>query len=233
MQSSAAFFGGAVLGGILAAACGFDLFPGEGIDPTAVSLRERELDEELRRQQESFAQMQQGLAWSQEQADRLQSKLASAHRAKTRSQQAVASAQALDRVQAKAHHEEVARLRGDLAGANERLARAATEVRKTQEQLHRQLVRFFARGRDAFDAVLVSEYLASEPSRDEQQEVVLQLIKWNKDVLQALPHDPARVEWPPGTRGAAVGVTARQEEASITTAGSGARATSGDSGRTP
>jgi len=237
MQSSATFFGGAVLGGILAAACGFDLFPGEGTDPA--SRTDRELESDLRRQNKSLEEVRLALSRSQEHADELQSRLETEQRARKSSRISAASREARRVARAKAHTAELARLREKVAGAEETLAVATAEVRKTKGQLHRQLLRFFARGRDPRDAVLVSEYLASGPSKEEQQDLFLQLIKWNKEVLQALPRDPSRVAWPPRTEVLAVGAPARggilQEgnEASIRAAASGTQAASGDAERGP
>lgn len=199
MQRAAAFFGGAVLGGIISAASGLDLF--EADRRAAREEARQRAEDELQKTRSLLARAKEMLLESGERNRELAvrpgpreaagSKAAS--RAASRDDRSRLLEDRIARGEAEAGQlrVEIVRLQGELVTAREALVSAALESRECNAQRHEQLLRFFARERDAYDAALVSEYLTSDRSKDEKQSLILELIKKNKEVLMSIPHDPA------------------------------------------
>lgn len=223
MQRAAAFFGGAVLGGVISAACGFDLFREDGDSARRVALERSQ--EELQKTKGLLAKARELLSKSGERTGELTvmtgaldaSIVERPGSSRERDERSHLLEEQLGKSRAEADRlrGEAARLANEAAAARHAFASAAVEVRKWKGQIHQQLLRFFSKERNAEDATLVSQYLASSISKDEKQALVLELIKRNKEVLLSLPHEAteperARVE---ESGSSVVGATAKEEPA--------------------
>ncbi len=184
MQKAAAFFGGAFLGGVLSAACGFDLFRDD---------REREpretiagLKEELRGTKALLDQSKELLRTTDSRAKALGEKLASREVAPAGRTAQAELAQV--RPELAAYRGEIARLQTEIEANRRSRDAAADEARRWESLLKDQVLSFFSRERDEWDAALASKFLAAAGSKEAQQELILALIRRNKPILMSLPH---------------------------------------------
>jgi len=160
MQRAVAFFGGAVLGGIISAASGLDLFEAD----RRVAREEARLraEDELQKTKGLLVRAKEMLAKSDERIRELIARPGSRDEGASKADSRDASRDDKSRLledriargQAEAgqHRVEIVRLQGDLVMAREALVSAALESKQCNTQLHEQLLRFFARERDADDA---------------------------------------------------------------------------------
>lgn len=200
MQRAATFFGGVCLGGILAAACGFDLFRRESESGEKALLAN--LDVEARQARalvnESKSLLREYESRIAALSEKLQHKdveLSSLRSGPPPSMGGIAARASASEAQARAESTglkaELARLSQEVEVARKGREAAQAEAARWEGLLRDQILRFFARERDDADATIASEYLARSPNKESIQELILALIQRNKPILMSLPHDPA------------------------------------------
>jgi len=185
MHRIAAFFGGIAAGGVISAACGFDLFEADRTQE-AQAVVDR-LKAEAAGTRDRLKRAEELLRESSQKSQSLQEKLASCE-----SQVSAIKVPEAARLQGEAARAraEASELRSTLArtqleadAGRKALLEAHRVVEDLRQLLHDQVLAFFARERDEWDAGLVSSYLKSEASRDSQKELLLALIERNKPLL--------------------------------------------------
>jgi hypothetical protein len=192
MQHSAVFLGGALLGGVLAAACGFDLYPiEETAHATLVAARARsaDLDKELevvhddqRRLLESEAEARVGAGRMAQDLELVRQELDTAradketivNRLDDRDHQ-------LDRLS-----EELVLTRADLTRFRGELAAARDAADDARSDLFALALRFFSVPRPESDRGLAAAFLSSDRTPGELVEFVLNLRYNSPDLLLSL-----------------------------------------------
>ena len=206
MQSAAAFLGGAVVGTVLSAACGFDLFREEERDGSrdgSGEVRARG-EEDLEQTKALLSKAKDLLASADERSRTLSSSVKDLEKENARLREnakigvaerekelrRVAESSAASRVAAERFRGDLEKLQVQLASANHASRASAHELEQWKTAINRQALRFFARERCVEDAPFASEYLASPGSRDEKRALLLELIQRNKTMLLSLSHEP-------------------------------------------
>jgi len=189
MHSTGVFFGGLAVGGILAAACGFDLFPGGRGDGRASEAARTELKEA----RSALARAAESARRAEARSVELEAKLAAA-----RDRQGLDAG--LEKVIASRSAEadflrsEAAHLGAELRAAREAAQAAQSENRRLRRDVLHHILDYFARERSPAEAGLVTRYLATDASKEEQHALVLELLKRNREAMLARPQaegDPA------------------------------------------
>ncbi|MBI4601873.1 MAG: hypothetical protein HY721_07915 [Planctomycetes bacterium] len=195
MQTSAVFFGGAVVGAVIAAACGLDLFPEdrEG-SPELEAARDeaqkaRAAGARAKAALDAAEARARALAERAEKAEKvdLAAKAAREREATQTTERAEAGRL---RAEIDQRRGEDGRLRAELASARTLAAHATAEVGRIRSEARDLLRHLFARERDPADAAVVSRYLATA-SKEDQQALILALIPRNKHLLLEMPAAPA------------------------------------------
>jgi hypothetical protein len=184
------FFGGLLLGGLLSAACGFDLFSPEAARREALlaekearqrseaaleieQARARELSRKLARLEEESE------ALSREHALAVEAAAALARAASVLGRELAEKSERLEAVDSHA-----ARLERELSEARREASRLLAE-------LDLQALRFFSRPRPADDVDLAGECLLRDGALAEKREVVVNLRRYSPDLLLSLRSRPA------------------------------------------
>lgn len=187
MEKSAVFFGGLLLGVVLSAACGLDLFPSGNLEPAAARKLKGEL--EIVRGELEVVRIGSRLHKTRlEQRDkeigRLTSELRSA---------AKRSGEDLDSARDD-WMDERGRLEAELFDLRDReaaaVAQAGVDQRRFEQVLaseYERLLRVLARPSGEPDATRVTEYLASDASEARKRSLLLFLKEHRADVLLSLP----------------------------------------------
>ncbi|HVR76436.1 MAG TPA: hypothetical protein VMT52_19055 [Planctomycetota bacterium] len=195
MHTSAGFFGGVVVGGVLAAACGFDLFPEErtnGVQLTEAREALEKLKGAIVRSEARAGDLRSRLAQAETDLGERRTQLESANRERRVSEEEVEKRVLQSRAEAERAHGDLAKVDEELSAARRTLAAAGADVKSARTAVLDQLLRFFSRERDPVDARLVADYLATGASREEKQTLILEVLKRNKHLLLDLPHGGAR-----------------------------------------
>jgi hypothetical protein len=209
MHSTGVFFGGLAVGGILAAACGFDLFPEERGERRALEGARTE----LREVKSVLVRTQEISRREAARAAELEAQVA-ALRERGAGHAALEQTHVRQTAEADLLRRESARLGAELRAALAAALAAQAESRRLRRDVLEQIIDFFALERGPHDAALVSRFLATDAAKEEKQALVLELIKRNKEVLLALPHgtgpgeaaiEPAAAREPGGLGGIAPG----------------------------
>lgn len=192
MNTSAVFFGGVVVGGVLAAACGFDLFPEErtkGVQLSEARDALGKLKDAIVRSEARAGELRSRLAQVETELGEQRTQLESASRLR---EEEAEKRVALCRAEAERANGDLAKVDGELLAARQTLAAAGADVKSARAAVLDQLIRFFSRERDPIDARLVVDFLATGASSEEKQTLILEVLKKNKHLLLELPHGGAR-----------------------------------------
>jgi len=187
MEKSAVFFGGLLLGVVLSAACGLDLFPNGNLESAAARKLKGELEMvrgELEVVRNGSRLHQARLEQRDKEIERCTSELRSAAK---RSGEDLAAAR-------DDWMDERGRLEAELFDLRRREAAAVAEAGGGERRLeqflaseHERLLRVLARPSGEPDAALVTEYLASDASEARKRSLLLFLKEHRADVLLSLP----------------------------------------------
>ena len=199
MHTAAVFFGGAMLGGVLSAACGFDLFRGmkTGADavPPARPPAASNADE--------LPRLKEALASVRGEADRMKARSGDLEKAVERLTTQAGSGEdkfrllnervARSNADAERARGELSRLSGEVASSRRAALDLVSQVSKLRRERQTMALRFVERSRGAEDVPLVAEYLHSDASLEEKDAFLRALIPFNKDLLLSLPRESAAV----------------------------------------
>ena len=196
MQISGVFLGGAVVGGVLAAACGFDFFPGQRAESvqltkmrgevqslrTAVSERDTELMEAVlsrEDQERDLTSLRRELSESHRALVDLAKSEAAKRRTLDRRVASLSDSAERARKERFRHRAEIESLEVSLAGL--------------EAESFDLMLKVFRERRAEDDAVFVSDYLDSGASEARKRELVVHLRRHSPEVLLSLAHGPRLV----------------------------------------
>lgn len=192
MQHSAVFLGGAVLGGIISAACGFDLYPIEEAAYSKVNVLKAhtaELEASLAQSREEHRKLAEAEANARTDVDRVRADLALAR-------QDISIVQGENQTYAARLDElssQIEDLTGELTITQEDLSRLQGETllareaaRTVQDDLFTLGLRLFSIPRPETDRDLAAAFLLSGRPTEQLQELVLQLRYHSPNLLLSL-----------------------------------------------
>lgn len=213
MHRGTVFFGGVVAGGVLAAACGLDLFREDRGRETQLVLERLKNEvattrELLNRSEELLRESSQKAALGQEKLVRREAELA-ALAARGPELAGLKAEVARGRAEAGELRSTLGRFQAEAEKLRQAWQQDLQELEQWRRLVHEQALTFFSRERDEWDAQLASQYLQTQASKESQQELLLALIARNKSLLLHL--------LPPPVEGGGLGASGAAQLAPATT----------------